>query len=655
MLLPGFVFSREKKSWRHKFRSAKRLPLPDPVDPFTVVSSFPLLETSPTESTFSASSTSSGSAEWSSPPSLFGTPTSSSTPNSVPETPPRNASWSGSSILLPLRIRSYRKSLFPGTGLPSSSLKGPAVRPFIVSHSPHTPRAANGASAKATAVDKCFVCEELLVNKLELEPLVPLQCGDYLHWECFKLAVHHQVQKISLREIPHSRHHLMTHAFPPCHGSVCALRGTETDIAPRDLGVCDELFAPCLDGATAFLDSESALAVANMSVPAQCRPHPPGWEPAAKKPVDFDEVSVFTTTTPVIHSPRPSQRVAVPSFAASNLDLASLSMALSSRSPSPTPTISTLNTVTVKIDAHRAISMDSLKSQLVRLLIQNCSSLSLNTLLLFGNLRLVDRLLASFDGANYHPQIVYLFDTHAVAWHEDTSEEAILLDIRDGRFTTPRASILKVSTRNNCGRSNIWLHSETASIIEKWVVACCDQSFTFPVEIITSTITIDEVKDAIASNGSHTTASVYCPTLSPQIESPTDSGNASDSTINIPRVTTEIKSKTPVIISEISYESDSSIDTDSDNEFISRVLDNVKDTNLLVSKTKIDNLFRSHSGHEDESENDTDVYESDQDSDAEKIDALMIKEPVANSKREVETEWNTLISNIDEAITTILH
>ncbi|KAK7686798.1 hypothetical protein QCA50_009871 [Cerrena zonata] len=261
---------------------------------------------------------------------------------------------------------------------------------------------------------------------------------------------------------------------------------------------------------------------------------------------------------------------------------------------------------------------------------------------------------------------------------------------------TPESSVLKISTTEDL---NIWLHSNIASIIEKWVAAICDILFIFPPELLTSTIILPGLATFNENEGVEYPAptiqtdeldyyeeSIKTPLINtPQFlnitkptknsaitlesdESSSGSETSTEEVVDYPETRIEIteftETKDTSLQSPISKQKNLVInddsDSDLDNETIGEIMDNFE-IKLSVNKSAIDRLFVERtdpivcafasqkvrfSTLRIENEDSSAVSDSDIDSDAELIDEALnnFKDP------KNENGWTSLQSYVDDAL-----
>lgn len=326
--------------------------------------------------------------------------------------------------------------------LPLSRSRGPKIQPFIFSQTLQPQR-----KSGPLVTSKCFICEELLQTKLESETFVELECGDFVHGECLKIVVHTEFESM-----PEAQYGELSHKF--------FQDSRFRKLVPLDDTLIDRMINDFLvqnDNSSPF--SESLADPFN----------------SPRKRKHSSEISTLN------------------SIRVSTGD-SSLHFVEKARSPSPNPSLSTTNTVSVQILHHIEIPIEVLKDHFVRYLLNCCENITLSVLLTLGPLRLVDRLLVGIDKLDSLRVLnCYLFSNFLVIW---SPEEGIntIFSLQPGTVTikTPKPNMVEIIS--SIDQILIFLNSEVSSIIEKWGVAISDPNFTFPSEILTSTIDVNDCK-----------------------------------------------------------------------------------------------------------------------------------------------------------------
>ncbi|CUM63216.1 uncharacterized protein PRCAT00000786001 [Priceomyces carsonii] len=368
--------------------------------------------------------------------------------------------------------------------------KGPKVKPFIFTQTQQNKPRTNNINDL-----KCFICDEMLYTKLEHEKLVDLKCGDVIHGECFNITVNFEIEKLLKLNIIDTNDSPLTQlckCLPHCQGLNCKTNNISQTMTPFDSSIVDKLFA------NALLDHKKSKFVQegpNLSSLSSTLRYTKSLEGSIcqsdilsptfnkKEQSAKNQTGGNLRVSGTVLRSDSKKRGGVNSLISWRSTSSYLRL---SRSPSPTASMSTTNTVTVRISKYKEVPLDILKSAFIQYLIDNCSGLQLTSLLKFGELRLIDELLVGYDGLSYSTKIVYLFENYLVVWNMG-SNDCRMFPMIDTFVQTPDVSTLMISDRK-LSHSQIWLNSETDSIIEKWVVATSDFNFKFPSEILTSTI-----------------------------------------------------------------------------------------------------------------------------------------------------------------------
>lgn len=220
----------------------------------------------------------------------------------------------------------------------------------------------------------------------------------------------------------------------------------------------------------------------------------------------------------------------------------------------------------------------------------------------------MDRLLVSETGnpGSYEPRNCYLFSNSLVLWQDQQPAQVFPFKPRQTAVDAPKPSVIKITSLETA--EAIWLHSDTSSIIDKWGVAFSDFLFTFPAEILTSTVELSSIEEQ-----GTLMISAPAPKLTPVTET------------------------APVMFEESEYEDS---DSDSDKETIDQVYNKA-----LLDNSKIDHLFMSPNDNSDNEESENDPSDDSDDSD---IDSDY--ETITKVKNGGPESWNSLFSELDRAI-----
>lgn len=148
--------------------------------------------------------------------------------------------------------------------------------------------------------------------------------------------------------------------------------------------------------------------------------------------------------------------------------------------------VSTANSKTSQILEKNYISLDRLQNQFIEQLMYNNEFISFTKLTKFGQLRLVDTLIISLDEYNWHNSIVYLFENYLLL---TIGDDFLEIDLDEINFSISSPVVLKLTHK---GYKSVLLKANDIPIIEKWVIAISDRSYSFPPELLSSTLEVDQ-------------------------------------------------------------------------------------------------------------------------------------------------------------------
>lgn len=423
--------------------------------------------------------------------------------------------------------------------------KGPKIKPYIYTQCQTTTPNHKPSFNKRIGDNKCFICEELIQTKLATETILELQCGDYIHEQCFAVAINFKIDKLlQSSTFTASKSKLASLILPICNGKNC--QNLPEPITLVDLEYLNQVLTKAITKSIEY-DCLQLPSYLDHSLSEQESPLHPSRSPVSSPPSHFIETPNSTPPNPYRSSrfsristnnknsnldytssgqnsiaSKPGSSI----YNSSRLSNQSLTSSLSTpfengqssnsyqfqglrspidfsrrrtrdesglsypslasiRSPSPNPSVYTINDC-IKMRDHHNIPLENLKDQLLEKLVSSCSKFKLNILIKLGNLRLADSLLVrSNDLENWKSQIVYLFDNSLVTF--DSTYKHNIFDLDQSSFAIEK-SVVKIS--NTLRNKDIMLNSDIPSIIEKWVVAFSDIGFTFPSDILTSSINL---------------------------------------------------------------------------------------------------------------------------------------------------------------------
>lgn len=467
----------------------------------------------------------------------------------------------------------------------------------------------------------CFICQEHLEAKLDLEKLISLQCGDCVHEECLQTVVEYNVSRVladgdysSLYDIPRLRNLI----FPKCRGQCCASARRSASVCPIDSELVESIvfdsvlalkLAKVNRGETSppqlakpFYSSHSKPDYSSHTKPdyrSHTKPEhqsfsQPEYQSFSKQQnrsfPDPDHRSHFS-----LQQSRPDSKYFFkadqtlrPKSIFSDLQLRNISLDFyyNSRPVSLAPSSITQATASVRIAEHDRIPLEKLKNTFIKHMLDT-SGIDLSMLVALGPLRLVDQLLVSANGSEYHIWQVYLFANYLVLWQTGLP---LLLSLTDTlSITTPEYCVIEIRLSSHPAKV-VRLYSEIGSIIEKWGIALSDPAIIIPSEIFTSTLSVLDL-DSNAASG-HTFGKQISPIAETSVlGSPVDSEPRSDflrsSSIAEHLVRLSVSSElsflpqiSPLRIKRniATTEGYSDSDSDSDEELISAVMSKAHNT-----------------------------------------------------------------------------
>ncbi|KAK6200923.1 uncharacterized protein RJT21DRAFT_132771 [Scheffersomyces amazonensis] len=477
----------------------------------------------------------------------------------------------------------------------SKAFFAPKVKPYIISQQTSN----NSSISRGNEV--CTICEESIQSRLEFEKTLTLSCGDMIHEECFQVTLECEVERLMSKNILNSNstvtdveHNIM---FQYCKGPNCMKKGTKKQIILQDKQLYHHNIHKCL---TNYRSKHVKIQSPNVK--------------ALSSTLRGSKIQAKDFSNPnAIHSPIPIRAKDAPGRYSIFNTISSPPKSFAtqvyppqpqplSRSPSPNPSIATIDT-SIAIQNHKSVQLDDLRNHFIKYLLESYPNFNLSSLITFGSLRLVDKLRVAIDPPsssnvnNFQVKTVYLFQNVILIWSQNSPSLYFTLD--NIHIQTPQPSILKISLKD----SEIYLSSDIGAIIEKWVIGMSDLKFSFPPEILTSTIPMPSK------------------TLDPKMISNKIKEPMHHHTIK------EIDN-----VNDNDNDKDNDLDFDSDDELIKAELNR---KSSIMNNSRIDSIFQKSTIN--------DEYDSDEDSDQEVIDKYKPKDDNA---------WNEIISHIDNAIST---
>lgn len=324
----------------------------------------------------------------------------------------------------------------------------------------------------------CFICQEHLESKLELEKLVSLKCGDCVHGECLQTVVEYnvsQIQKSGDYSTSGDTPRLRSLIFPKCRGHCCISAQVSALVCPIDQELIesimfDSLLAFKLVGVsnrTPSNQSPQSEETCQFPLLLECRPD-------SKYFFKADKILRPRSLFSEVHQRNP------------HLDITG-----DSRPVSLAPSSITHATISVRISEHDHIPLEKLKSTFIKHMLDSSDSIDLSMLVALGPLRLVDRLLVSKDFSEFNASQVYLFANYLVVCQ---CRLPLLLSLNDTTsIQIPELGVIEIVFRSQSVHT-VRLNSDTASIIEKWGIALSDANLIVPPEIFTSTLSVFDLE-----------------------------------------------------------------------------------------------------------------------------------------------------------------
>lgn len=385
--------------------------------------------------------------------------------------------------------------------------KGPKIKPYIYSQVQQQSQSLASKFNKNIGSHKCFICEELIQSTLINESILELECGDYIHEQCFQISVDYKIDgllKASTFTVNKSK--LSDMILPVCQGTNCRNMDLKISLIDSDYlnDTLTNAIAKSIEYDKLHLHSDSSSDSSSSISAFSQQTTPPSQSPSVFPTPKSQRNSVsrqnstrisrrISTSNPLNLNAQANYNINglkspidLPFRITRGESMVSFPSASSMRSPSPNPSVTTM-TEFIKIKDHDAIPLESLKDQLLQKL-TTCTPLKLNTLIKLGNLRLADKLLVRYEETGpWETRIIYLFKNFLVIL--DPSHELQLIDLNIFSFFIEG---LAVKIFDFGSQKNVWLNAEVPSIVEKWVVGLSDFEFTFPSEFLTSTIRLDK-------------------------------------------------------------------------------------------------------------------------------------------------------------------
>ena len=407
---------------------------------------------------------------------------------------------------------------------------------------PHLNKRRESQTSSTKNLDNtCFICSELLLNVLQSERVLKLNCGDVVHFECFKtaynkeLAGHRSCNKEFNLELSNL-----------CHGTICKGECRIT-IDNRNLN--------------------SLLKRSHMSLtpkrPAPNQPKSKDLSHETKLNSQSINFKALKSTLNQLSHIELSRRSSV-----RNRD----TILSSIQSPSPVNTIPTTITDSYNLNGFdNNQSAETVVNQLMQYLLNNCTTLNLAKLSQLGMLRVADQLQIKIEDVPFQEKYCYLFENSVVIW--DKISLAIFIPVKNVEITCKGSIVTITPAEGNV--LHFSLQSHLSSVIEKWAIVLMDLSVDVPGCKITNTIDlIPKVQEKNVFGGflgtrispimdlPHNNAQYQLVNVSSHSVISTDSLNVKD--LNL------LKTNTVLLLGKEVDDSDS--DADSDKEVIQQAL-----------------------------------------------------------------------------------
>lgn len=365
--------------------------------------------------------------------------------------------------------------------------KGPKIKPYVFSQSQQLH---HSKLNKSIGSHKCFICDELIQSKLDDENILELKCGDFVHEQCLKIQVGFNIDRVVAGgRFTANREKLSQVILPICGGKSCEKFTDRIEFV--DEGYFDVFLNLAISKSIEYdrrmIDEmeEALTSFSKRSNYTERASYTEGdlarksyAESSSKQPSSQTNNSIISTQSKPTVNLRNTLQPPIDFPLRLTRGESMFSYLSSIQSGSPTPTLSTISNLQT---ASQQVSVDDLKDNLLQNLMRS-TQLTLATLSRLGNLRLADNLLVKRTG-EWEKKACYLFDKYLVI---TSSSEYQMVDLRQFSMAIENGWVKIMS--DQC----VWLNASSALILEKWCIGLLDCSFSFPAEILTSTLT-DEV------------------------------------------------------------------------------------------------------------------------------------------------------------------
>lgn len=401
--------------------------------------------------------------------------------------------------------------------------EGPSIKPYThsvqrlprSSRQSHSLRSKSPNSHQSTSfrgLGECFICGDLVLTKLDAECLYELKCGSYLHEQCVTISIDYKIyQALNSGTFTVKRSELESLIFPLCAGNGCEKHLIEFS----DDSVLDKFITRAITQSIEFdktqlrnteissfnsfqLETTGVPIVQSTDLQPRTGPIQPEILHPLQAPLEIHREASPSPDMQLVHPVPPRRPLApssfrhhtrTPSFLLPKQRFLtnSYSRFSSLRSETASPINSILyNNDTIRMVHHKNLSLETLQNLLLRSLLTACPSLSLNSLVKFGNLRLADNLVVKTQEKElWATAKVFLFDNFLVICQQFGS--MIMCELNSCNFSFEH-SLIRIVNQQYC----ISLDSNAPSILEKWVIALSDFDFDFPCEFLTSTLSVSE-------------------------------------------------------------------------------------------------------------------------------------------------------------------
>ncbi|WPK23970.1 hypothetical protein PUMCH_001222 [Australozyma saopauloensis] len=317
--------------------------------------------------------------------------------------------------------------------------------------------------------DICFICKDTLDSKMDSERILTLECGDRIHSDCFEINVECALEyalELGMFKEKQTTLKIRSVVFPICEGDKCKEDFRKCTAFPID----DEYLAKVLSGVSLKIK----LSAVNPDIGiSQISPAPAASTPRSRESQYFIRDNLTLRPRSDVHS------MVNKSFDSySHLELA----------PAPCSTRTSFASNT----EHEKMTLEQLKSYFLQHFVNVHPRVDMVFVMSLGPLRLADILSVSINGAEYFERTVYLFAEYVAITNNGLHPMLFPLN-KKCVISTPEVSVFQFSSKDP-NIPSLRLHSKDDAIIEKWGIAVSDRLLLIPVELLTSTVQISELK-----------------------------------------------------------------------------------------------------------------------------------------------------------------